>query len=108
MKKLKRKLVRLYYKLFHNINVGSGIVNVNSTIYPATGKGKYVSVYQKGKVIQIIDETKEFGEIRIIPTKYNHGIFIEKWENDELKYRTHLTIEQLASKRIYMGHVEKE
>ena len=106
IREIKRRLITLYYKLFYNIDVGFGRANVNSTIYPATGKGKYVSVYQKGKIIQIIDESKEFGEIRIIPTQYNHGIFIEKWENNELIYRTHLNIEQLGSRRIYMSNVE--
>ncbi len=109
IKKLKLRLITLYYKLIHNLNVGLLSSN-NATIYPATGKGKFVSVYQKGKIIQIINEDKDldYNEIRIIPTKYNHGISIEKWKGDELIYRTHLNIEQLGSRQVYMGHVEKK
>lgn len=108
IKRLKLKLITLYYKLFYNLNVGISRKNPHTTIYPATGKGQFVSVYQKGKIIQIIDERKEIDEIRIIPTNYNHGIFIEKWRKNELIYRNHLDIEQLGSKRIYMGHIEKK
>lgn len=102
------KLITLYYKLFFNLNVGffSG-KNPHISTYPATGKGKFLSIYQKGKVIQIIDENKELGEIRIIPTIFNGGIFIERWKDNKLIYRNHLDFNQLCSKQIYMGHIEK-
>lgn len=109
IKKYKLKLITSYYKLIYNLNVGY-VTRVHATTYPATGKGKYVSVYQKGKIIQILNESKDldYSEIRIIPTKYNHGIFIEKWKGNELVYRTSLDIEQLGSRQVYMGHVEKK
>ena len=48
----------------------------NGTMIPVTGKGKYVSVFTKGQIIQIKHESGyehlEFDEIRIIPYKDNH------------------------------------
>lgn len=97
-----RKLKRFYYEFFYgfDMNYRSG------TMLPKTGKGKYVSVYRKGDIIQIIDERSENNEIRIIPFQPNHGVMIESLKNGKLITRNHLDIEKLNTDRIYFSYSE--
>jgi len=91
--KIDRKVTTFYYRLFHKIDVGP--LKENVTIFPSTGKGKFVSVYLKGEIIQIIDETGKLDEIRVLPIQYNHGIMIEKLKHGKVKSRILLDNEDL-------------
>ena len=103
----KRDVKRWYYSKIHgfNMNVFSG------TIIPSTGKGKYVSVYSKGQIIQIKHEKGyehlEFDEIRIIPYKENHGVMIERFKNGKMCDRNHLDIIQFNKGIIFASNVEQ-
>ena len=96
------KLKKLYYKIFHNLNVGG----FNGTLLPKTGKGIYVSVYVKGKIIQIVDENNQYNEIRIIPYQPNHGVMVEIIKDGIVKERKLLDINQLNKNIIYASNVE--
>lgn len=71
---LRQDFWRWIYKNIYKFNM-SGF---DGTMVPNTGKGKYVSVYTKGQIIQIIDEENSHDEIRIIPYQPNHGVMIER------------------------------
>jgi|ERR1035437_4608557 hypothetical protein len=98
----KQDLQRFYYKTIYKFNMNS----FNGTMLPKTGKGKYVSVYCKGDIIQIIDERGENNEIRIIPYQPNHGIMIESLKNGKLVWRNLLDITQLNNHLIYYSNIE--
>jgi len=99
---IKNDIARLYYKLRWGWTMG-----LDSTLIPSTGKGKYVSVYLKGKVIQIIDEEGRYDEIRLVPYQYNHGIMVERWKNGKLFSRNHMDIEQFNNDIIFASNVEQ-
>ena len=94
---------RLYYKIFHKWNIGIE----KGTMIPKTGKGKYVSVYRKGDVIQIVDEEGIYDEIRIIPYQPNHGVMIERLKDGKVKERHHLGIDQLNKNLIFASNIEQ-
>ena len=98
----KYDLQLMYYKVFYNFNRGD-----QGMMLPKTGKGKFVSVYSKGKIIQIIDERGKSDEIRIIPYQPNHGIMVEQWKNGKLCCRNLLDIEQLQKSVIFASNVEQ-
>ena len=104
MRYWKYKLRKMYYRLFYGLNVG---IRGTMTMLPQTGKGKYVSVYQKGKIIQIIDESGVHGEIRIIPFQPNHGVMVERWRDGKMHARNHMGIDQLQKGIIYASNVEQ-
>ena len=104
-KRVRYSLNRKYYKLRHGFTMGMCVQG--GTMMPETGKGKYVSVYQKGKIIQIIDESGKHGEIRIIPFQPNHGVMVERWRDGKPYGRNHLDIQQLQKGIIYASNVEK-
>ena len=87
---LKQDYKKLFYKILYGWKMG-----FNYTFITNTGKGKYVSVYRKGDIIQILDEERVHNEVRIIPYQPNHGVMIEIWKNDKLISRNNLDIEQL-------------
>ena len=98
----KTDIIILFYKLRYGFKVGK-----YDTLMPETGKGKYVSVYRKGDIIQIIDETGKNNEIRIIPYQPNHGVMIEVLKNGKIYSRNTLDIEQLNKSIIYHTEIEK-
>ena len=103
---LRSDFLTWYYKIRYGWEMG-----LDGTLIPKTGKGKYVSVFTKGKVIQIKHESGyndlEGVEIRIIPYKGNHGIMVEKWKNGKLHGRNLLDIEQLNKDIIFASNVEQ-
>jgi hypothetical protein len=98
---LKQDYKRLFYKYVYGWKVG-----IYDTLIPQTGKGKYVSVYRKGDIIQIIDETGENNEIRIIPYQPNHGVMVEVLKNGKVNSRSILDIEQLNKSIIFASNIE--
>jgi hypothetical protein len=91
-------LRRFYYLVFHGISI-----NIDGTMLPNLGKGKYVSVYRKGNYVDIVNEA-DSDFIRMIPYQPNHGYMIEHWHNNRLTSRTHLDYKTLV--RISEGFVE--
>ena len=104
---LKQDVKRWYYSKIHGFNMGS----FNGTITPTTGKGKYVSVYSKGEIIQIKHESGyehlEYDEIRIIPCKENHGVMIERFKKGKMCDRNHLGLRQFNKSIIFASNVEE-
>lgn len=98
---IKSDTAKIYYKYIHGFDM-----SFNGTMVPKTGKGQFVSVYQKGKIIQIIDEEGRYDEIRIIPYKENHGVMVETWRNGKMRGRSLLDIIQLNKGIIYASNVE--
>ncbi len=81
---IKSDIKRWYYSRVHKFDMDG----LGGTMIPKTGKGKFVSVYSKGQIIQIKHESGydhlEYDEIRIIPCQYNHGVMIERFKNGKL------------------------
>ena len=92
-----------YYNTFFKWRMGA----LGGTMIPKTGKGKYVSVYRKGDIIQIIDEESIYDEIRIIPYQPNHGIMVERLKNGKVQERNNLDIMQLNKNIIFASNVEQ-
>lgn len=100
---LKRDMQRFWYRHVYGFNMDGW----SGTMLPDTGKGKYVSVYRKSDIIQIVDETGESNEIRIIPYQPNHGVMVECLDKKgELIWRNHLDIDQLNKQAIYASNIE--
>ena len=99
---IRHDIKKWYYKRFHGFDMG-----MHGTLLPSTGKGRYVSVFVKGKIIQIVDERGENDEIRIIPCQYNHGVMVEQWRDNRLYCRNHLSIKQLNKNIIFASNVEQ-
>lgn len=99
---LKQDYKRLFYRLLYGWNMSA----INDTMIPDTGKGKYVSVYRKGDIIQIIDEEGVHDEIRIIPYQPNHGVMIERLKDGKMVERHHLGIDQLNKNIIFASNIE--
>jgi hypothetical protein len=89
---------RFYYRVVHKIHA-----NVDGTMLPNIGKGKYVSIYRKGDYIDIVNES-DGNFIRMIPYQPNHGYMVEFWRNNRLASRTHLDYQSLV--KIAEGYVE--
>ena len=103
----KRDLKKLYYSKIHNFNMNG----LRGTMIPTTGKGKFVSVYSKGEIIQIIHESGyehlEYDEIRIIPCKENHGVMVERYKNGKMCQRNHMDLTQFNKSIIFASNVEQ-
>lgn len=103
---LKQDYKRLFYKYFYGWNMGA----FDGTMIPDTGKGKYVSVYRKGDIIQIKHESGyddlQFDEIRIIPYQPNHGVMVERWKDGKMKDRQHMDIQQFNKNIIFASNIE--
>ena len=103
----KRDLKRWYYSKVHGFNMNG----YNGTMIPTTGKGKFVSVYSKGKIIQIKHESGyehlEYDEIRIIPCKENHGVMVERFKNGKMCERNHMDLNQFNKGIIFASNVEQ-
>jgi hypothetical protein len=103
----KRDIKRFYYSKIYGFNMNSS----NGTMIPTTGKGKYVSVYSKGEIIQIKHESGfehiEFDEIRIIPSKENHGVMVERFKNGKMCNRNHMDLNQFNKGIIFASNVEE-
>jgi hypothetical protein len=99
-----------YKKLFYKVLYGWNMSGFGGTMIPTTGKGKYVSVYRKGDIIQIKHESGyddlQFDEIRIIPYQPNHGVMVERWKDCKMYNRHHLDIKQLNKSIIYASNIE--
>ena len=84
---------------------------IAGTLLPQTGKGKYVSVYSKGEIIQIKHETGyehlEFDEIRIIPCQRNHGVMVERFSKGKMRDRSLLDLNQFNKGIIFATNVEQ-
>jgi hypothetical protein len=104
---LKQDLKRFYYSKINKFNMDG----YNGTLLPITGKGKYVSVYTKGQIIQIKGEIEnselKFDEIRIIPYQPNHGVMIERLTNGVLMDRQNLDIDQFNKGIIFASNIEQ-
>ncbi len=109
MKQLKNKwnwfkqdIWRWIYKKIY----GFQMEGYNGTLLPVTGSGKYVSVYVKGKLTQMVDEdTGE--EIILIPYQPNHGVMVEYWKDGKMRWRNHLDLNQFKKNVIYASNVEQ-
>lgn len=81
------------------------------TMTPSTGKGKYVSVYSKGEIIQIKHESGyehlKYDEIRIIPCKENHGVMVEQFQNGKRCGRYMMDLSQFNKDIIFASNVEQ-
>jgi len=95
----KRKIRRWIYENIHGFNMEG----LNGTMLPSTGKGKYVSVYVKGKLTQMINE-KTGEQILLIPYQSNHGVMVEYWKDGKMYGRSHMDIEMF--KKIHLGGQE--
>lgn len=98
---LKMDIQKFFYKNVFGLDV---------TFLPQTGKGKFVSVFLKGKIIQIKSESNrivEFDEIRIIPYQPNHGVMVESLKDGKLYSRNILDIDQLQKNIIFATNVEQ-
>jgi hypothetical protein len=99
---------RLYYSKIHKFNMDG--LN-GGTMIPKTGKGKFVSVFTKGQIIQIKHESGykelEFDEIRIIPYKENHGVMVERLANGKMVDRNLLDINQFNKSIIFASNIEQ-
>jgi len=93
---IRRDIRKLLYKILYGFNMGG----FSGTHHPKVGKGKFVSVYQKGKIIQLINEN-DGGEIRIIPYQPNHGIFVECIKDGKVTSRDILSYSQLKHKEFH-------
>ena len=104
--RLKQDYKKLFYKYIYGWEMGG----FNGTLTPYTGKGKYISVYRKGDIIQIKHESGyddlQFDEIRIIPYQPNHGVMVERWKDGKMYSRRHLDIQQLGKNIIYASNIE--
>jgi hypothetical protein len=104
---IKQDIARFYYKHVHGFNMDG----MNGTMLPKTGKGKYVSVYTKGQIIQIKHESGyghlEYDEIRIIPCQYNHGVMIERFKNGVMHGRSSLDLNQFNKDVIFASNIER-
>jgi hypothetical protein len=104
---IKRDFNRWFYKTVYGFNMDS----LKGTMLPSTGKGKFVSTYTKGKMIQIKHEkgydNLEFDEIRIIPCKENHGIMVERFSNGVLRDRNLMDLNQFNKSIIFASNVEQ-
>lgn len=102
----KQDIKRWCYKNIHGFNMDG----LNGTILPITGKGQFVSVYTKGKIIQIKHEegypNLEYDEIRIIPYQPNHGVMVETLKDGKMCGRHLLDIRQLNKNIIFASNVE--
>ena len=90
---IKKDFKKWYYKLRYDITLHM----LDGSMVPETGKGKFVSVYTKGQIIQIKQEKLDseilYDEVRIIPCQYNHGIMVERLINGDIVERFHITLE---------------
>lgn len=98
----KRDIKKWYYSKIHGFN---------GTMIPTIGKGRFVSVYSKGKIIQIKHESGyehlEYDEIRIIPCKENHGVMVERFKNGKMCERNHIDLSQFNKGIIFSSNVEQ-
>jgi hypothetical protein len=104
---LKKDIQRLYYSKIHKFNMDG----FNGTMLPNTGKGKFVSVFTKGQIIQIKHESGyehlTYDEIRIIPYKENHGVMVERFRNGKMYDRNLLDIGQFNKGVIFASNVDQ-
>ena len=102
-----RDFKKYYYFVFYRFKMGG----ISGTMIPSTGKGKFVSTYCKGSIIQIKNENGyehlEYDEIRIIPCKENHGVMIERFKNGKMWDRHHLDLVQFNKNIIFASNVEQ-
>ena len=105
---IKQDIARFYYKHVHGFNMDC---MKNGTMLPKTGKGKFLSVYTKGQIIQIKHESGyehlEYDEIRIIPCQYNHGVMVERFKNGVMHDRNMLDLNQFNKGIIFASNVER-
>lgn len=104
---LKKDFKKYFYYIFYGFKMGG----LNGTMIPSTGKGKYVSTYCKGSIIQIKKENRyehlKYDEIRIIPYKENHGVMVERFTNGKLVDRHNLDLVQFNKNIIFAANAEK-
>jgi hypothetical protein len=104
---LKRDFKKFYYLFIYDFKMGG----FNGTMIPTTGKGKFVSTYCKGSIIQIKRESRyedlKYDEVRLIPCKENHGIMVERFTNGKLIDRKHLDLIQFNKNIIFASNVEE-
>ena len=104
---LKNDIKRLYYSKIHKFNMGE----FKGTMIPNTGKGKFVSVFTKGQIIQIKNENGyehlKYDEIRIIPCQYNHGVMIERFKNGKMHDRFSMDLVQFNKDIIFARNIEQ-
>jgi hypothetical protein len=103
---IKSDIKRWYYSKMYGFKMSG----MSGTLIPESGKGKYVSVFSKGEIIQIKHERGyehlEFDEIRIIPYKENHGVMVERFKNGNMVDRNLLDILQFNKGIIFASNVE--
>jgi hypothetical protein len=85
---LKRRFQRGYYRRVHGVAIPPSML-------PETGDGKFVSVHMRGEITEIIDH-RSGGMIRLIPYKSNHGVMVERWLDDVMRWRTHCDYDQFV------------
>ena len=94
---LKHKIQYWWYKYIYNVEIG-----FNGTVPACFGKGKYVDVLKHGPYIEIINHSLSRapqGMLRIIPTQYNHGFFLEyHLLNGNISWRTTVSYDDLYTK----------
>ena len=92
----KRDLKRWYYSKIHGFNMDG----FNGTMIPTTGKGKFISVYSKGRIIQIKHEN---GYEHL---EY-HGVMVERFKNGKMCDRNHVDLNQFNKGIIFASNVEQ-
>jgi len=84
-----RDITIAYYNIRYGMKLGG-----NFTCIPTLGKGKYVSVYRSGDIVDVVSETKD-EMFRWIPYQENHGFMVEHWIDGKMNSRLHFGIEDM-------------
>ena len=105
IRSLWRKIKSTWYEMRWGIKTGS----YDDSMLPDLGKGKFVSVEQKGAYIDITSHCDypqvSKGMIRLIPYQPNHGVMVEFHdERGKIRWRTHCDYRTFA----LMGHIGME
>jgi hypothetical protein len=85
-------LRQCWYRYRHGIKLG-----LYGSLIPEVGKGPYVSVYNRGGLIDIVEEHRK-EMIRLIPCKSNHGVMVE-FHNAQGQVNARLTCDFYAFKQ---------
>ena len=104
---IKSDIKRWYYSKIYGFKMDG----MSGTLIPKSGKGKYVSVFSKGEIIQIKHESGyeflEYDEIRIIPYQENHGVMVERFKKGDMVDRHLLDIAQFNKGIIFASNIEQ-
>ena len=106
-------LIRDYKRFWYKLRYGYDLGNIDGGHIPITGETKFCSTKVKGQIIEIkqkhVDGIKDhyYDEVRIIPWRDNHGVFIERYKDGKLRDRNILGLGQFNKDIIFASNVEQ-